>query len=170
MKKNIVLLMSILLLNLSACSTEMKDNEASVSQEPKTKVTSTQQEGNSNPVSFQGKKVKKIEIVSMKTKDNKAVIILDFDRILKAMEHTGIQKDKEKVIPLLLDDEAKTNIDYQMNVNYQDGSNETYLIWLENKIVVIARQDNEEQKHLEHYIIKDTDAQQILGLFKNNVK
>ena len=86
------------------------------------------------------------------------------------MEHTGIDKDRERVIPLLLDDEAKANIDYQMNVNYQDGSNETYLIWLEDKKVIIARQDNEEQKNLEHYIIRDTDAQQILSLFKNNVE
>jgi len=86
------------------------------------------------------------------------------------MEHTGIRKDRERVIPLLLADEAKANIDYQMNVNYQDGSNETYLIWLEDKKVVIARQDNEEQKNLEHYIIRDIGAQQILGLFKNDVE
>ncbi|WP_257145019.1 hypothetical protein [Bacillus thuringiensis] len=86
------------------------------------------------------------------------------------MEHAGIDKDRERVIPLLLDDEAKANIDYQMNVNYQDSSSETYLIWLENKKVVIARQDNEEQKNLEHYIIRDTDAQQILSLFKNNIE
>lgn len=166
MKKNIVLLTSIVLLNLSACSTEMKDNKTSVSQQPKTKVTSTQQEENPTPTVFQGKEVKKIELISMKTKGDKAVIKLDFDRILKAMERTGIHKDKERVIPLLLDDEAKKNIDYQMTLNYQDNSNETYLIWLDNATVVIARKNNPEQKNLEHYIIKGENAKQISDLFK----
>ncbi|PEK70444.1 hypothetical protein CN593_05345 [Bacillus pseudomycoides] len=166
MKKNIVLLMSIISLNLSACSTEMKDNKTSVSQQPKAKVTSTQQEENPTSTVFQGKEVKKIELISMKTKGDKAVIKLDFAQILKAMERTGIDKDKERVIPLLLDNEAKKNIDYQMTLNYQDGSNKTYLIWLDSPKVVIARQDNPEQKHLEHYIIRGEDAKQISDLFK----
>ncbi|WP_255262423.1 hypothetical protein [Bacillus pseudomycoides] len=55
---------------------------------------------------------------------------------------------------------------YQMTLNYQDGSNKTYLIWLDSPKVVIARQDNPEQKHLEHYIIRGEDAKQISELFK----
>ncbi|MDA2474897.1 hypothetical protein ACS2TZ_01805 [Bacillus cereus group sp. Bce025] len=166
MKKSIVLLTTVLLLNLSACSTEMKDNKTSVSQQPKTKVTSTEQEENPTPAVFQGKEVKEIGLISMKTRSDKAGITLDFGQILKAMERTGIHKDKERVIPLLLDDEAKKNIDYQMTLNYQDDSTETYLIWLDNPTVVIARKDNPEQKHLEHYIIKGEDAKQISDLFK----
>ncbi|WOA60572.1 hypothetical protein [Bacillus mycoides] len=166
MKKSIILLASVLLLNLSACSTEMKDNKTSVSQQPKTKVTSTQQEENPTPTVFQGKEVKEIELISMKTKSDRAVIKLDFARILKAMEQTGIHKDKERIIPLLLGDEAKKNIDYQMTLNYQDDFTETYLIWLDNPTVVIARKDNPEQKQLEHYIIKGEDAKQISDLFK----
>ncbi|KFN12816.1 hypothetical protein [Bacillus pseudomycoides] len=53
-----------------------------------------------------------------------------------------------------------------MTLNYQDGSNKTYLIWLDSPKVVIARQDNPEQKHLEHYIIRGEDAKQISDLFK----
>ncbi|HDR7642346.1 hypothetical protein ACW4EZ_31550 (plasmid) [Bacillus toyonensis] len=167
MKKNIVLLATVLLLNLSACSTEMKDNKTSVSQQPKTKVTSTQQEEDSTPIVFQGKEVKEMELISMKTRSDRTGITLDFDRILKAMERTGINKDKERIIPFLLDDEAKKNIDYQMTLNYQDDSTETYLIWLDNPKVVIARKDNPEQKQLEHYIIKGEDAKQISDLFKS---
>ncbi|MFV1008050.1 hypothetical protein JMZ96_14165 [Bacillus cereus] len=68
------------------------------------------------------------------------------------MERTEIHKEKKRVIPHLLDDKSKKNIDYQMTVNYQYASNETYLIWLDNPKVVIARKDNPKQKHLEHYI------------------
>lgn len=159
MNKNISLLTLSLFLYLSACSTETNTGSTSTTEQPKVKTASIQQE-----------EIKKIELISTKVKNKKAVINLEFDKIIKSMEHTGIDKDRERVIPLLLDDEAKANIDYQMNVNYQDGSSETYLIWLEDKKVVIARQDNEEQKNLEHYIIRDTDAQQILRLFKNNVE
>ncbi|CAM3992571.1 hypothetical protein CN575_13390 [Bacillus wiedmannii] len=170
MNKNISLLTLSLFLYLSACSTETNTGSTSTTEQPKVKTASIQQEENHKPIFFQGKEIKKIELISAKVKNKKAVINLEFDQIIKSMEHTGIDKDRERVIPLLLDDEAKANIDYQMNVNYQDGSNETYLIWLEDKKVVIARQDHEEQKNLEHYIIRDTDAQQILRLFKNNVE
>ncbi|PGU40872.1 hypothetical protein [Bacillus cereus] len=170
MNKNISLLTLSLFLYLSACSTETNTGSTSTTEQPKVKTTSIQQEENRKPIFFQGKEIKNIELISTKVKNKKAVINLQFDQIIKSMEHTGIDKDRERVIPLLLDDEAKANIDYQMNVNYQDGSNETYLIWLEDKKVIIARQDNEKQKNLEHYIIRDTDAQQILSLFKNNVE
>ncbi|HDX9611000.1 TPA: hypothetical protein ROY01_002035 [Bacillus toyonensis] len=170
MNKNILLLALSLSLCLSACSTETNTDSTSTTEQPKVKTTSIQQEENRKPIFFQGKEIIKIELISTKVKNKKKVIKLEFDQIIKAMEHTGIDKDRERVIPLLLDNEAKENIDYQMNVNYQDGSNETYLIWLENKKVVIGRQNNEEQKNLEAYIIRDVDAQQILDLFKNDVE
>ncbi|MEI5946863.1 hypothetical protein WBS58_16080 [Bacillus albus] len=169
MNKNISFLTLSLFLYLSACSTETNTGSTSTTEQPKVKTASIQQEENRKQIFFQGKEIKKIELISTKVKNKKTAINLEFDQIIKSMEHAGIDKDRERVIPLLLNDEAKANIDYQMNVNYQDSSSETYLIWLENKKVVIARQDNEEQKNLEHYIIRDTDAQQILSLFKNNI-
>ena len=88
----------------------------------------------------------------MKTKGNKAVIKLDFAQILKTMERTEIHKEKKRVIPHLLDDKSKKNIDYQMTVKYQYASNETYLIWLYNPKIVIYCKDIPKQQHLEHYI------------------
>ncbi|MGG0516439.1 DUF1374 domain-containing protein [Bacillus pseudomycoides] len=169
MKKNILLLALSLSLYQSACSTETNTDNTSTTDQPKGKTASIQQEKNRKPIFFQGKEIKKIELISTKVKNKKAVINLEFDQIIKAMEHTGIYKDRERVISLFLEDEAKNAIDYKMIINYQDNSKEIYLIWLEkNPTVIIARQDNEEQKHLEHYIIKGEDANQILNLFKND--
>ncbi|USK99801.1 hypothetical protein [Bacillus tropicus] len=128
MKKSTVLLTIVLLLNLSACTTKIKDKKTSGFQQPKAKVTFAQQKENPPLAVFQRKDVKNIGLISMKIKDNKAVMKLNFVQILKAMERTKIDMDKEWLMPLLLDDEAKKDIDYQMIINYRDGSNEIYLI------------------------------------------
>ncbi|MGG0236965.1 hypothetical protein [Bacillus rhizoplanae] len=156
MKKRIVCFLAIMLISLSACGKEKEKQE---------KVVPTSQEA--EVVTFQGKEIKEIQLTSTKTKGTKVLKKEnDIKQLVSAMEQVGLAENGDEPKTLLLDEEAKSAIRYNMTMDYNDGSVENYFVWVEDDgEVVIGHKDTPEKERVEFYDLKEV-SKKVAETFK----
>lgn len=139
------------------------NSESSQTSQTDSTKSASDKETKANPVMFEKKEVKQIEITPEKTKITKTLTKEDD---LKTFV-SGIEHSTKKT--LLFDKKASDSVDYKMKIKYQDGSSRTYFIWLEDqgKPVTIAYQKTPNETHIEDYLLTKDDEKQIIALLQN---
>ncbi|WP_051316973.1 hypothetical protein [Ectobacillus panaciterrae] len=139
------------------------NSESSQTSQTDSTKSASDKETKANPVMFEKKEVKQIEITPAKTKITKTFTKEDdMMTFVSSIEHSTKKT-------LLFDKKASDNVDCKMRIKYQDGSSRTYFIWLESqgKPVTIAYQKTPNETHIEDYLLTKDDEKQIIALLKN---
>ncbi|MED1597514.1 MULTISPECIES: hypothetical protein [Bacillus] len=157
MKLWITLLLSFLLLgNLVGCTTQSNTSKTMESQDTKkyTKASSIQ---------FKNKEIKEIEITS--NKDQTSKILNNRENVKDFVD--GINHAKEK--SLSIDKESLSFVENKINVKFQDGSDQKYLVWITDNdtVVTLGEQTSMEQVQVPGYKLTDSDSKKLINLLKN---
>ncbi|PDY44023.1 hypothetical protein [Bacillus pseudomycoides] len=157
MKLWITLLLSFLLLsNLVGCTTQSNTSKTMESQE-------TKKDTKASAVQFKNKEIKEIEITS--NKDQTSKILNNRENVKTFVD--GIHHAKEK--SLSIDKEALSFVENKINVKFQDGSNQEYLVWVTDNetVVTLGEQTSMEQAQVPGYKLTDSDSKKLINLLKN---
>ncbi|WP_404446391.1 hypothetical protein [Bacillus sp. RC252] len=157
MKFRITLLLTFLFFNnLVGCTIQSNTLKNTESQEIKKDTLESS-------IQFKNKVIKEIEITS--NKDQTSISINDKKKIKVFVD--GLNQAKEKT--LSVDKEALSFVENKINLKYQDGSNQEYLIWVTDNenVVTLGEQMKSEQLQVPGYKLTDHDSKKFINLLKN---
>ncbi|MGE6347317.1 hypothetical protein ACQKIY_22970 [Bacillus mycoides] len=156
-KFRITLLLTFLFFNnLVGCTIQSNTLKNTESQEIKKDTLESS-------IQFKNKVIKEIEITS--NKDQTSISINDKKKIKVFVD--GLNQAKEKT--LSVDKEALSFVENKINLKYQDGSNQEYLIWVTDNenVVTLGEQMKSEQLQVPGYKLTDYDSKKFINLLKN---
>ncbi|HDR6271791.1 TPA: hypothetical protein QCU37_005438 [Bacillus cereus] len=155
MKFWITLLLSLLFLNnLVGCTIQSNTLKNTESQEIKKDTLESS-------IQYKNKIIKEIEIKS--SKDQTSISLNDKRKIKIFVD--GLNQAEEKT--LSVDKEALSFVENTMNIKYQDGSNQEYLIWVTDNVVTLGEQMKSEQLQVLGYKLTDHDSKKFINVLKN---
>ncbi|HHY2658262.1 TPA: hypothetical protein ACV5GZ_005493 [Bacillus thuringiensis] len=151
----ITLLLSLLFLNnLVGCTIQSNTLKNTESQEIKKDTLESS-------IQYKNKIIKEIEIKS--SKDQTSISLNDKRKIKIFVD--GLNQAEEKT--LSVDKEALSFVENTMNIKYQDGSNQEYLIWVTDNVVTLGEQMKSEQLQVLGYKLTDHDSKKFINVLKN---
>ncbi|EEM13301.1 hypothetical protein CN535_24540 [Bacillus pseudomycoides] len=114
-------------------------------------------------IQFKNKEIKEIEITS--NKDQTSKILNNRENVKDFVD--GINHAKEK--SLSIDKESLSFVENKINVKFQDGSDQKYLVWITDNdtVVTLGEQTSMEQVQVPGYKLTDSDSKKLINLLKN---